>query len=527
MKLCLPNDTLKTFSGGKEALEYLQQAKELPTLIFCDLFMPQLNGTAFLEVLKRDCRLHFLPVVMVSAEYDAETQTKLESKGAFHFIPKPFQAPAIKEVVERYLAQALDLKDLRELDVGFAEDALDQLNQSKSYIQCRDDREVKDLYRIYHTLKGGARSLQFPGLGDFIHRLESVLTALTNGSLYGHAVILKHVQESTDYLVRQMQRIKENVVLEEPSDRLVDGLRLIVSNVKAGWMVGGASSSQAMPALETVSAPATQEESDSQVAPSTLRISNTKLDELQGRFKKLQQIRVRLNSFAQELKSEFSDEGFPNQLVNLVGEMEKESMGIMEFFISLRVIPAQRLKTFATRTVHQAADLLKKKVDLTFSADDGLELDQSIVEVLETAITHLVRNSIDHGIEFPSARESVGKPAAGKLSVQIIKDGRERFIMRIEDDGAGLDANKLRTIVSKKQIMPDVNLDRLPDDKVYEFIFLDGLSTKQEVTELSGRGVGLSAVKERILSLGGTIDIASKPGSYTRFEIRLPRVFKL
>ena len=524
-KLTFPKYKLLTFSGGVEAIEYIQKTSALPTMIFCDLIMPQITGADVLDLIKRDSRLHFLPVVMVSAELDQKTQNELEKNGAFHFIPKPFQGPELKIAVDRYLTQALDPTDLRILDEGFAEDTLDQLLQAKPLAACKDENSVKELYRIYHTIKGGARSLQFPSLGIFVHQLESVLTAITKAALYSHPLAVAHIQKANEFLFNQMNRIKEGQVLEAAPERLVEALKLIVSNIDAGWMVStsAAPSTPAQVNEPVADAPQIQEAQTS----STLRIANQKLDELQQRFKKIQQIRVRMNGFAQELKSEFSDEGFPNQLVNLVAEMEKESMGIMDFFISLRVIPANRLKTFATRTTQQAADLMKKNVQLDFSAEDGLEIDQSIVEVLETALTHLIRNSVDHGIEIPEKRISYGKPDAGQLRVQLIKDSRERFIMRIEDDGAGINAEKLRSIVAKKGMMNEQTLQSLPDEKIYDFIFLDGLSTKQDVSELSGRGVGLSAVKDRILQLGGTIETTSKLGSWTRFEIRMPRVFQL
>ncbi len=521
-KGAFPADTLHIFSNGQEAIEVIRKMPSLPTMIFCDLLMPGFSGAMVLDEVKRDPRLHSLPVVLISSELDEKAHLDLEKNGAFQFIAKPFQRTDLLAVVDRYHSQALDLADLRSLDEGFADDSLDQLHQAKALVGCRNAEEINELYRIYHTIKGGARSLQFPELGTFVHQMESVLSAIKKVSLFSHDTVTKHLLEGNDFLIKQMSRIKELKVLESPPLEIVDALKLIVSNINAGWLT----KSEPHNTDSNLNSSVKTDEGETQNATS-VRIPNQKLDELQNRFKKLQQIRVKLNSFAQDLKREFSDEGFPNQLVNLVSDMEKESMGIMEFFISLRVIPAKRLKTFATHTTQQAADSLKKQISIDFSAEEGLEIDQSIVEVLEAALTHLIRNSIDHGIEIAEKRVAIGKVKNGNIKVQIVKDSRERFIMKIEDDGAGINAQKLRAIVAAKGIMPEQSLRSLPDEKIYDFIFLDGLSTKEDVTEFSGRGVGLSAVKDRILQLGGSIETKSQPGIGTSFEIRLPRVFQL
>ncbi len=513
-KVIYPQDKLQTFDYGMDAIEHIKKSPQLPFMIFCDVNMSRFSGTDLLDLIKRDPKLHQIPVVLVSAELDQKTRIELEQKGAFQLVPKPFQGVELKSVVDRYLSQAIDVKTLESLDVGFTDDAIDLIGQAQNYVGCKDENSVKELFRIYHTIKGGVFTLQFPSVGVFVHLLENVLMIIGKYSIYSHEMVSAHLRESHTHLLNQLNNIKQQKLLDPAPEKLVEGLTLTISNAKTGWLKGNQVEKQEQLPVEIKN-------------PSTLRIANEKMDELQQRFKKLQQIRVKMNQFAQELKREFSDEGFPNQLIELVSDMEKQSMGIMDFFITLRVIPVARLKAFATQTALQTSDMLKKKINFIFNADESLEVDQAVLEVLETSLTHLIRNSIDHGIEIREQRFASGKNEIGQLTVEIIKDSRESFIMKIADDGAGINADRLREMVSLKGIMEEKSLRDLPNEKIYEFIFLDGLSTKQGLTEISGRGVGLSAVKDRILQLGGTIDVISEWGKGTSFEIRMPRVFQL
>ena len=520
-----PNYQLHTFLKSNEALEFIKKNTIKLELIFCDFIMPEPNGRQVFEAIKQDPNTHSIPVVMISSEFEEKQKAELEKLGVFQFINKPFNAEILKEVIDRHFNQALDPKDLLELDIDFADDSIDQLEQAKALSDCKDETSVKELYRTYHTLKGGARSLQFPLLGTFIHLLEDLLTSIQKNNAYSLGFVQETISSANEYLIKQFQKIKSLEVLEKPNHQLIEKIELITLNINSGWEMNPEKAASNSTAPKEAS-----KETHIHNTPSTqgnIRIANQKLDDLQARFKRIQQIRVKLNSFAQELKREFPDEGFPNHLIQLVSEMENEGMGIMDFFISLRVVSANRLKAFTQQTVKQASDFLNKKVELLFNAEEGIEIDQSIIEILETTITHLIRNSIDHGIEASETRKATGKPEIGKIKVDIIKDSREKFILKIQDDGAGINLNKLRDIVRQKGIMNEDTLRMISDEKVCDFIFLDGLSTKQDVSELSGRGVGLSAVKDRILKFGGSIETKTKMGEYTQFEIKMPRVFQL
>ncbi len=258
-----------------------------------------------------------------------------------------------------------------------------------------------------------------------------------------------------------------------------------------------------------------------------MRISNERLDVVQGRLKKILGTKVRLSQFANNLQAEFFDETFPKDLAKLVQELNDDAMSIMEFFILLRVVPATRIKLFSERVMNQASSQLGKPMKLDFVSDAGLEIDLAVVEALEGALVHLIRNSIDHGIETVEERKSQSKSLEGNLKIAIQKIDTNRFTCKLEDDGRGLNLEGLKAAVAKKNLMAADVLNKMSDESIDELIFIEGLSTRTEVSDTSGRGVGMDAVKSKIQELGGSIKVVSTPSKGTRFELTLPRIFKL
>ena len=211
----------------------------------------------------------------------------------------------------------------------------------------------------------------------------------------------------------------------------------------------------------------------------------------------------------------------------MVSELGESSSQIMEFFISLRVVSVARLKGFCGRVLQQTLEKVSKNCRFEFVCNSYLELDQSILHVLENALTHLIRNSIDHGIESPEDRTKSDKDPSGLLKLEITKSGTEMLRVELKDDGKGIDAAKLKSIVAAKGIFSAEALDSMSPEKAFELIFVDGLSPRTEVSDVSGRGVGMSAVKAEIEAIGGEIKIHSELGRGTTFTLLVPRLFKL
>jgi two-component system chemotaxis sensor kinase CheA len=185
-----------------------------------------------------------------------------------------------------------------------------------------------------------------------------------------------------------------------------------------------------------------------------------------------------------------------------------------------RMQPIKKVFGRFPRVVRDLARSLKKEVDLELVGEET-DLDKNLVEALADPLVHLVRNSVDHGIEMPDVREKNGKPRAGKVILAATQEG-DHILLTITDDGAGMDADVLRSKAVEKGLMDEESAARLENRECYDLIFAPGFSTKTEISDVSGRGVGMDVVKTRISQLNGSIEIDSNKGKGTLISIKLP-----
>jgi two-component system, chemotaxis family, sensor kinase CheA len=188
--------------------------------------------------------------------------------------------------------------------------------------------------------------------------------------------------------------------------------------------------------------------------------------------------------------------------------------------MSARLTPFSSLTERLPRAVRDLAHRLGKEIELDVQGTD-VELDRAVIEALGDPLSHLVRNAADHGLEDPDTRTRAGKPARGKLSVSARRE-RDKVIVEVQDDGRGMDAAALRRKAVQSAAMIAEEAEALSDDAAYELAFLPGVSTRDDATEVSGRGVGLDAVQRKVESLGGKVSIRSAPGKGTTFVLELP-----
>jgi two-component system chemotaxis sensor kinase CheA len=205
------------------------------------------------------------------------------------------------------------------------------------------------------------------------------------------------------------------------------------------------------------------------------------------------------------------------RLLNSVAQLTRNTRDLQEAVMSIRMMPMDYVFSRFPRMVRDLASKLGKKVDfVTHGA--ATELDKGLIERIIDPMTHLVRNSIDHGIEKPEVRVAAGKSEAGKLSLSAGHQGGN-IIIEVSDDGGGLHRDK---ILAKAQQQGLAVSDSMSDSEVWQLIFAPGFSTAEKVTDISGRGVGMDVVKRNIESMGGTVDIRSAKGFGTTMSISLP-----
>ncbi len=188
--------------------------------------------------------------------------------------------------------------------------------------------------------------------------------------------------------------------------------------------------------------------------------------------------------------------------------------------MKIRIMPLETIFDRFPRVVRDIAHDLKKEVKLEIIGGD-IELDRSVIEVMDQPFIHIIRNALDHGIEFPEERERLGKPRQGLI--QILAKRIEDYIqVEISDDGAGIDIEKIKKTALTKGLLPSTTLEKMDDKDILSLIFINGFSTAAEVNELSGRGVGMDVVRSNILQIRGNIEIDSKKGKGSKVTLLFP-----
>ncbi|MBX9609620.1 MAG: chemotaxis protein CheA, partial [Gammaproteobacteria bacterium] len=244
----------------------------------------------------------------------------------------------------------------------------------------------------------------------------------------------------------------------------------------------------------------------------TVRVETDTLDRIMNMVGELVLIRNRLLN----LQSTVGNEAVTQTVANLDVVTSDLQMAAMK----TRMQPIKKVFGRFPRVVRDLARSLDKEIELVMQGEDT-DLDKNLVEALADPLVHLVRNAVDHGIEMPADRVARGKPACGTLRLAAAQGG-DQIILTIADDGKGIDAEALRRKVVEKGLMEEEAAARLSTRECYELIFLPGFSTKDEISDISGRGVGMDVVKTRITQVNGSIEIDSQLGVGTTIRISVP-----
>ncbi|MFT4908560.1 MAG: two-component system chemotaxis sensor kinase CheA [Oleispira sp.] len=258
--------------------------------------------------------------------------------------------------------------------------------------------------------------------------------------------------------------------------------------------------------------PAKTGDSSAPAAETTVRVDTKRLDDIMNMVGELVLVRNRLV----RLGLDINDEAMSKAVSNL----DVVTADLQSSVMKTRMQPIKKVFGRFPRVVRDLARSLKKEINLELRGEDT-DLDKNLVEALADPLVHLVRNAVDHGVELPDAREAAGKSRVGVVVLAAEQEG-DHILLSIEDDGGGMDPNVLRGIAVKKGVMEQDAADRLTDNECYNLIFAPGFSTKEVISDVSGRGVGMDVVKTKITQLNGTLNIDSTLGKGTRIEIKVP-----
>lgn len=448
------------------------------------------------------------------------------------------------------------LAQFRELVV----ERLAKVNRFLMSLEAMGDPEAgKATLRELHGLKGEARMMGFAEVNTLVHQMEELVrTVEPLGYSLGPgtvdallvasdavAVLAGATTGAPVELPRLLEWIAHTIALEQ--QRVAVGAPQVVAPAPSAPSPGPSRPASGSSPDAARSAPPERHPSPS--ADASIRITQQSLEVLTSAVTTLQQVGRRrelaasrqrvlakelgqlqrlaedLGPQALELVSRLSrakeQAGDLTRLHTLIQTDEARELTVLsEEIQALRMLPLGVLFEPYPRMVRELAKDLGKEVELVVEGEDE-RVDRTVLDVLRDPLLHLVRNAIDHGLEGREERVDAGKAPRGHLTLTARREG-ERLVLRVKDDGRGLRADDLRAVAVRKGLVDEATARGLTDAAAIDLIFLPGFTSKSEVTDVSGRGVGLDVVKNRLQQIGGEVTVASTPGLGSVFEVRAP-----
>ena len=266
------------------------------------------------------------------------------------------------------------------------------------------------------------------------------------------------------------------------------------------------------PAAPAAPAPAPAKKENAKKSSQTVRVDIGRLDKLMNLVGELVISRARIERLVQEARL--------RQFDDTLSQLGRISGDIQELVTKLRMVPVSFTFDRFPRLIRDLCKTLNKNVELVLEGEDT-ELDRTVIDEIGDPMVHLIRNSMDHGIEHPDERKALGKPEKGILKIAAYQEG-SGVVIEVSDDGAGIDPEKVKKKAIERGIITEDRAAIMSDDEATQIVLLPGFSMARQITDLSGRGVGMDAVKTKVEQLGGQFDLVSKKNEGTHVYIRLP-----
>ena len=407
----------------------------------------------------------------------------------------------------------------KELTAVFVGEALDHLGSIEASVlvleeSAHDSTAVDDVFRLFHTLKGNAGALGLTDIETLSHAVEDLLTRVRDGQHQIGSVDIEVILAVVDLLIRMVREVDGTSTEEDSGDlsNRVSVLKAAIDQLLGQEPVPPSGKGDVPAATDSdTTIEHRRSERDAFRQPS-IKVDTRKLDNLIDLVGELVIVQSMLYQNARALGR--ADDRLDRDLA----QFQRLSTELHTGAIAMRLVPIRQTFQRMQRLVRDLSRKAGKPVDLTIIGEDT-EIDRKVVEEIVDPLLHMLRNSIDHGIENADTRARAGKPAHGQLTLSAAHEGGN-VLITVADDGRGLDTDALfERGLAAGLIEPG---SRPSEAELHSLIFRNGFSTAKEVTELSGRGVGMDVVRRNIELLRGRIEIRTRAGEGTTFLIKLP-----
>jgi len=442
----------------------------------------------------------------------------------------------------------------------FVAEATELLNQAEATVlggKSFSADQVNGIFRAFHTVKGMAAYLSLPDVEHGAHRFEAQIQQVRDGLAPADETFSATVLGGVDAMRELVAEVKRRLITgfervapapsptspsvttipsvgvvaggpqasalaavppagERIGDLLADlgvsrqAIEQTAADLKPGERIGDKLITEGAATRQQVDKAATAQQALKSSADVFSRVATAKLEELMNQVGEL---------LIAQAMVQHNPELPPNSnLAQAVGRQGRILRNLQVLSLSLRMVPLRGTFQKMARVVYDTAKKLGKQVEFSLGGEDT-EIDRTLAESMGDPLMHMVRNGIDHGIEMPEVRVKNGKPAAGKVRLEAFQAGDD-VVIRLIDDGAGMDPQRLRAKAIEKGLI-DAN-QPMDEQACFQIVFLPGFSTAAKVTDVSGRGVGMDVVRRQVEEAKGTVHIESTVGKGTTFTIRLP-----
>ncbi len=399
--------------------------------------------------------------------------------------------------------EAIFASFLVESEEGLAvmEQSLVQMESSPSDLEL-----LHTIFRVAHSLKGNATSLELSEIAGFAHVVEDLLDVFREQQALPGADLISLLLKAVDELRAMVSSAsagsqeltpKQHDLRKEIAREVEKRAKRVVTTRAASEESGSAAKGDSLPGA----------------SHRTLRADVDKLDQMLNLTGEIVIAQGRLRRMIEKLGTEHG-----RAILEMHREAERLYMDLQREVMSIRMVPIGPLFRQFVRSVRDLAKSHGKLARLEVVGGD-VEVDTTVLELLKDPLLHLLRNAVDHGLEKPALRESQGKGSCGLIRLTAAHSGGN-IIVKLQDDGAGFDRNRI--IDKAKRLGLLSGKEEIRDQDIYDLVFQAGFSTAESVTDLSGRGVGLDVVRRNIDSLRGTVEISSTAGKGSTITIRLP-----
>lgn len=415
---------------------------------------------------------------------------------------------------------------------------------------------IDSIFRAAHNIKGSARGIGIMNVGDIAHRVESIFSAIKKKEIMISTDIIDLCLETVDAMRSAMESYLTNSALPFDLSALLS--RLAADNTKKNETDIKTNNVDLAPVSNNHKLASSQVESTIRVSIDHLDQVSALMDEIQvnkiaidEHYDELSKLNIKIqeltrswketelaigNHFHQELdenlrklctlhKDNLAEVFYTIQQMYKNMRPRINELAVITNYLQtevgmLRLVPASELLRTFPRLIRDLGHELNKNAEIVIKGED-VKMDKMVLEGLKDPINHILRNAIDHAIEPAEVRKSVGKSEVGKINLEISEEGNQ-ILLTISDDGLGMDINQIRTIAESKHLITKAELDLMSENEILDLIFLPGFSTKDIITNVSGRGVGLDVVKENVKALKGQVSLSTQLGIGTTFYLRVP-----